>query len=121
MMGTKMKDTTMAGRGSRIRPEPTGTMPQPLRLTVCELVGVTAMFLGTFTMGIDSFILSPLLSTMAGTFHATTSQIAYGVTAYAIAYAVGAPLLAPFGDRFGSQRIAATGMLIFARAGIRRQ
>ena len=53
---------------------------------------------------------------MAASFRATTSQVAIGVTAYAIAYAVGAPLLAPLGDRYRAQIVATAGILVFSAA-----
>lgn len=86
------------------------------QMTTADRVGIVAMFLGTFTVGIDSFVLSPLLTTMAASFHAGTDQIALGVTAYALACAIGAPLLAPLGDRFRPQVVAAIGILVFAVA-----
>lgn len=92
--------------------------PARQRLAGREIIGVVAMFLGTFTVGIDGFILSPLLTAMAGSFRAGVNEIALGVTAYAIAYAVGAPVLAGLGDRFRPQLVAAAGMLIFTAATI---
>lgn len=87
-----------------------------VHLNARDVLGVGAMFLGTFAVGIDSFILSPLLKTMAPDFHASVDQIALGVTAYAIAYALGAPLLSPLGDRFRSQVVATAGLTLFAVA-----
>lgn len=80
------------------------------------MLGVGAMFLGTFTIGIDTFILSPLLTAIGVSFHSNGAQIALGVTAYAIAYAVSAPVLAPLGDRFRPQVVGSVGILIFSAA-----
>ena len=93
-----------------------GTAAPVHRLTPWEVVAVAAMFRGTFAVGIDSFVISPLLTEMGASLQASVGQIALGVTAYAAAYAIGAPLLSPLGDRFRSQVVAGVGLLLFAAA-----
>lgn len=74
---------------------------------------ITGLFLGVFVVGADSFIISPLLPQIAQAFHATISQSALGVTAYALCEMVGAPLFGPLGDRFSKRKLLLIGMSLF--------
>ena len=75
---------------------------------------VTGLFLGVFVVGVDSFIISPLLPQIAQDFHATISQTALGVTTYALCEMIGAPLFGPLDDRFSKRKLLITGMSQFA-------
>ena len=77
---------------------------------------VTGLFLGVFVVGVDSFIISPLLPQIAQDFHATISQTALGVTTYALCEMIGAPLFGPLGDRFSKRKLLITGMSLFLGA-----
>ncbi|MDR0298127.1 MAG: MFS transporter [Streptococcaceae bacterium] len=74
---------------------------------------VLSLFIGVFVVGADSFIISPLLPTIAQNFHASIAQTALGVTAYALCEMLGAPLFGPFGDRFSKRKLLLTGIGIF--------
>lgn len=88
----------------------------PRRLTPREKVSVLGMFLGVFAVGIDSFIISPLLTPMSQSLDGTVAGVAIGVTTYAVAYAISAPLLAPLGDRYRPATVAIIGIGVFAAA-----
>lgn len=91
---------------------------QEKTLTNRQKIAVVGMFLGVFAVGLDSFIISPLLPPMASSLNGSPRDVAIGVTTYAIAYAVGAPLLAPMGDRYNPKIIATLGIVIFATSTI---
>lgn len=74
---------------------------------------VLSLFLMVFVTGADSFIISPLLPTMSRYFNVSVSQVALGVTVYALCYAVGSPFFGPLGDRFAKKRLLEVGSWIF--------
>ena len=90
------------------------TTVQPL--SAREKISVAGMFLGVFAVGIDSFVISPLLTPMSKSLAGSVAAVAIGVTTYAVAYAVSAPILAPLGDRYRPANIAIVGITIFAVA-----
>lgn len=94
----------------------TAVSTKPGVLSWREKCSVLGMFLGVFAVGIDSFVISPLLIPISQSLDASVSVVAMGVTAYAVAYAISAPLLAPLGDRFRPARVAIIGICLFAAA-----
>lgn len=89
---------------------------QPRQMTMRDRLAVFAMFLGALTLGIDAFIISPLLNDMATSLAANPNQIAFAVSSYALSHALFAPILSPLGDRFRPQRVAVVGLLLFSGA-----
>ncbi|KRO11258.1 MFS family major facilitator transporter [Lactiplantibacillus xiangfangensis] len=85
-----------------------------MNLTLKNRYLVGGLFLIVFMMGVDSFIISPLLPAIERSFHISVSQAALAVTSYAVCYAVGAPLMGPLGDQFSKQRLLLLGISIFA-------
>lgn len=71
------------------------------------------LFVGVFVTGADSFIISPLLPEISKNFNARISQVAYGVTFYALCYALGAPIFGPLGDYFDKKMLIMIGISIF--------
>jgi len=74
---------------------------------------VSGLFLIVFVIGADSFIIAPLLPAIEHSFQITVSQAAFSVSVYAFCYAVGAPLLGPFGDRYSRKRLLLIGIGFF--------
>ncbi|MGK5630537.1 MFS transporter [Streptomyces sp. URMC 123] len=66
-----------------------------------------------FLMGAETFLLSPLLPTIASDLRVGTGGAAQVVTAYVLAYAVAAPLLGGVSDRFPRRVFIAGGALLF--------
>lgn len=83
------------------------------RISSKDILIVLGLFLMVFVTGADSFIISPLLPSMSGYFNTSVSRAAYGVTIYALCYAVGSPFFGPLGDRFAKKRLLMVGTLIF--------
>ena len=54
---------------------------------------VAVLALGTFAIGTDGFVIAGVLPGIAHGLHATLAETGLLVTAFAVAYAVGAPLL----------------------------
>jgi len=71
---------------------------------------VSGLFLIVFVIGADSFIIAPLLPAIERSFQITVSQAVFSVSIYACCYAIGAPLLGPFGDRYSRKRLLLIGI-----------
>ena len=74
---------------------------------------IIGLFCGVFVTGADSFIISALLPAIATSLSVSTNSAAYGVTIYALCYALGAPFFGPLGDRFNKRLLLLTGCGIF--------
>jgi DHA1 family inner membrane transport protein len=72
-----------------------------------------AVYLALFLIGTETFLVSPLLPAIAGSYHVPTGSAATSVTSYVLCYAVSAPLLGTLCDRFGRRRFILLGSAIF--------
>ncbi len=70
--------------------------------------------LGTFAVGVEGFVIATLLPAIAADSGVTITQAGYLVFAYAIAYAVGAPVLSAMTGRFDRRPLLATVAVVFA-------
>ena len=70
--------------------------------------------LGTFAVGVEGFVIATLLPAIAADSGVTITQAGYLVFAYAIAYAVGAPVLSALTGRFDRRPLLAVVALVFA-------
>lgn len=70
--------------------------------------------LGTFAVGVEGFVIATLLPAIAADNGVSITQAGYLVFAYAIAYAIGAPVLSAFTGRFDRRPLLATVALVFA-------
>lgn len=68
---------------------------------------------GTFVLGVDSFVLAGLLPTVAHDLHVTVAQAGQLTTSFAIAYAIGSPLIATATGRLDRRVVLGGGMVIF--------
>ncbi|CAM3873185.1 MFS transporter [Nocardiopsis rhodophaea] len=70
--------------------------------------------LGNFAMGVDTFVIAPILSPMAGDLDVGRTAAGWLITAFALAYAIGGPLLAGLvGDR-PPRRLLLAALVVFA-------
>jgi multidrug resistance protein len=69
-----------------------------------------------FLVGLDSLVVSPLLPNIAATTHTAENVGGLLVTAYALLYALAAPLFGPISDRLGRKKMIMAGMLLFTVA-----
>ncbi|MCY1256292.1 Purine efflux pump PbuE [compost metagenome] len=69
-------------------------------------------------VGAAEFMLSPMLAPLADAFATTPARASGLVSAYALSYAVAAPLMGWFSDRAGRRRVLLTALLLFALDGI---
>ncbi|MFC2473302.1 MAG: MFS transporter [Actinomyces sp.] len=77
-----------------------------------SLLGFAVMFL----IGSDTFVVAPLLPSLAKTYDVSTTQSGWLVSIYAIGYALTGLVSGPISDR-GNRRIILTlGMVVFALA-----
>lgn len=74
---------------------------------------IVGLFLAVFVTGVDSFIISPLLPALGSYFHGSITQVSFGVTIYAMCYAIGCIFWGPLGDRFPKKKLIEIGMSVF--------
>lgn len=72
--------------------------------------------LGTFAIGVEGFVISTLLPGIATDTGVSFSQAGYLVFAYAVAYAVGGPLMSAATGRFERRGLLSATALVFAGA-----
>ena len=75
--------------------------------------------LGTFAVGVEGFVIATLLPAIAADSSVTITQAGYLVFAYAIAYAIGAPVLSAFTGKFDRRPLLAVVALVFAVGALR--
>ncbi|MGW4807386.1 MFS transporter [Kitasatospora sp. NPDC004272] len=85
-------------------------LPAPEPLRPLRYAGVFALL---FLFGTETFLVSPLLPTIADSIGTTEAAAASTVTAYVLVYAVCAPFLGLLSDRFGRRRTLLAGGLLF--------
>ncbi|MET9376785.1 MFS transporter [Streptomyces sp. NPDC002992] len=73
----------------------------------------TSVFVLLFLFGTETFLVSPLLPTIASDLAISESAAAYSVTAYVLVYAVCAPFLGLVSDRVGRRRTLLLGSVLF--------
>ncbi|MET9451563.1 MFS transporter [Streptomyces cinerochromogenes] len=72
-----------------------------------------SVFLLLFLFGTETFLVSPLLPTIADDLGISEQSAAYSVTAYVLVYAVCAPFLGLLSDRMGRRRTLLLGSVLF--------
>ncbi|MGG2047950.1 MFS transporter [Burkholderia gladioli] len=74
--------------------------------------------LSVFFVGTGEFMLSAMLAPLGAAFGADTARVAWLVSAYALAYAIAAPLLGKLADRVARGRLLCLALLAFAIDGL---
>jgi DHA1 family inner membrane transport protein len=84
--------------------EPTATrMLRPVDLLILSI--------GTFTLGVDGFVLSGLLPQVAASLHVSASTAGQLTTLFALVYAVGSPVIAAAAGAWDRRALLAAGLL----------
>lgn len=86
-----------------------GTEPHA-HLTTVHLV---VLAVGTFTLGIDGFVLSGLLPQVSASLHVSVSAAGQLTTLFAIVYALGSPVIAAIAGNMDRRLLLAVGMAVF--------
>lgn len=77
---------------------------------------LSVLALCAFLVGLDALVVVPLAPLMAGALGLATDHAGWLVTAYSLAYALGAPLFGPLADRWGRVPVLSGGLLLFSIA-----
>ncbi|MFT8928811.1 MAG: MFS transporter [Sporolactobacillus sp.] len=86
------------------------------KFTVSQRLTIFGFFLAVFIVGLDSFIISPLLPLIASSLSSNVANVGLGITLYAVFYAVGAPLIAPFSENIPRKAMILAGLILFTIA-----
>jgi MFS transporter, DHA1 family, inner membrane transport protein len=76
--------------------------------------GVLVLAIGTFATGTDAFIIAGLLPLVAGSLHTSIAAAGQLVTVFALAYAVGSPLVVTATAGWPRRRVLVGSLLLFA-------
>jgi DHA1 family inner membrane transport protein len=76
------------------------------------------VFVLLFLFGTETFLVSPLLPTIAGDIGVSSAAAASSVTAYVLVYAVAAPFLGLLSDRIGRRRTLSAGAVLFVLSNV---
>ncbi len=77
-----------------------------------RLLAIT-LALATFTVGADEFVLGPLLTPIGTALQTEPAHVAWLITAFALPYAVLAPVFGILSDRIGRRRVLLPGLTVF--------
>jgi multidrug resistance protein len=86
-------------------------MPKP---TPSPSLILATLALAVYFVGAVEFMLAPMLTPLASAFAAKPADIAWLVSAYAVSYAVLAPLIGLLSDRIGRRRLLLPALALFA-------
>jgi multidrug resistance protein len=86
-------------------------MPKP---TSSPSLILATLALAVYFVGAVEFMLAPMLTPLASAFAAKPADIAWLVSAYAVSYAVLAPLIGLLSDRIGRRRLLLPALALFA-------
>ncbi|MBX6766699.1 MAG: MFS transporter, partial [Actinomadura rubrobrunea] len=84
--------------------------------TVRGGVALTVAFITLLAIGTDLFVVSPLLPLIAHQYDISPGTAGTSVTAFSVAYLIGAPVIGTVGDRYGRRFVLIAGLLVFAAA-----
>lgn len=101
-----MKTTSISAEGRR----PSGAPPDASRTPWSQYALLYAVL---FLMGVETFLVSPLLPTIAADLHASIGATAAVVTAYVLTYAVIGPLVGSVSDRAPRRVFITAGLSLF--------
>ncbi|MGH3253356.1 MAG: MFS transporter [Trebonia sp.] len=77
------------------------------------LGGLLILSVGTFTLGVDGFVLSGLLPHVAASLHVSESAAGQLTTLFALVYAVSSPVIATLAGSWDRRRLLAVGLAVF--------
>jgi len=76
-------------------------------------IHLVVLSVGTFTLGIDGFVLSGLLPQVSASLHVSVSTAGQLTTLFAIVYALGSPVIAAIAGNWDRRLLLAVGMTVF--------
>jgi predicted MFS family arabinose efflux permease len=91
-----------------------GSSRSKLRLQLPLVVLAT----GTFAIGTDAFVIGGVLPAVARSLGVSISSAGFLVTAFAVAYAIGAPILAVAGGRLARRTLLVSALVVFVVANV---
>jgi DHA1 family inner membrane transport protein len=74
---------------------------------------LVVLSIGTFTLGVDGFVLSGLLPQVARSLHVATGTAGQLTTLFALVYAVGSPVIAALAGSWDRRSVLVAGMSVF--------
>lgn len=77
---------------------------------------VLVLTLATFAIGTGTFVVTGLLGSVAGDFSVSIESAGYLVTVFAVAYAVGSPILVTLTERVPRRWLIVAALALFALA-----
>jgi DHA1 family inner membrane transport protein len=83
-----------------------------------SLMSTMILALGTFAVGTDIFVVAGFLPSMAESLHASTAEVGQSVTAFAVSFAVLAPILAAATTRLPRKTVLIGALIILCVANI---
>ncbi|EID55746.1 MFS transporter [Saccharomonospora xinjiangensis] len=79
-------------------------------------IWLPTLFVGMLALGTDEFVIAGLLPSVADDLGVSAGTAGQLVTAFALAFALGAPVLAVLTDRLDRKRLLTSGLLVFVLA-----
>jgi predicted MFS family arabinose efflux permease len=106
-----MKMTTNATRSAPDTQQPSAAGPAARRNQ--RTADLFRLSFGTFTLGVDGFVLSGLLPQVAASLHVTVAAAGQLTTMFALVYAVGSPVIAALAGAWDRRVLLTVGMGVF--------
>ena len=78
-----------------------------------RITDLLILSIGTFTLGVDGFVLSGLLPQVASSLHVSPSTAGQLTTLFALIYALGSPVIAAVAGNWERRALLAVGMAVF--------
>jgi MFS transporter, DHA1 family, inner membrane transport protein len=88
-------------------------MARPAAMRTLRTGDLLILSIGTFTLGVDGFVLSGLLPQVAASLHVSASTAGQLTTLFALVYAVGSPIIATVAGAWDRRSLLAAGMAVF--------
>jgi MFS transporter, DHA1 family, inner membrane transport protein len=86
---------------------------EPTTARTLRTADLLILSIGTFTLGVDGFVLSGLLPQVAASLHVSASTAGQLTTIFALVYAVGSPVIAAAAGAWDRRVLLAAGMAVF--------
>lgn len=102
--------------GPRSAARPTALARERLhdsRVPHLRTIDLLVLSVGTFTLGVDGFVLAGLLPQVSASLHVSPSTAGQLTTLFALVYAVGSPVIAALAGNWDRRRLLAAGMAVF--------
>jgi len=88
-------------------------MADPAATRTLRTVDLLILSTGTFTLGVDGFVLSGLLPQVAASLHVSASTAGQLTTLFALVYAIGSPVIAAIAGAWDRRSLLTAGMAVF--------